>query len=47
MKESEKVEEKINESGFNPVDSIKEACEELGIDWRAKDFDEKEMIAKF
>ena len=34
-------------SGFNPVDSVKEACIECGIDWRAKDFNEKEMIQTF
>ena len=37
----------MNLSGFNPVDSVKEACVECGIDWKSADFDEKEMLRKF
>lgn len=44
MKEAEK---EVNLSGFNPVDSVKEACVECGIDWRSADFDEKDMLRRF
>ena len=43
MKESEKE----SQNNFNPVDAIREACEECGIDWKGMEFDEKDMLQKF
>ena len=45
--EQKQGEIEAKEKNFEPVDAIKEACTEIGMDYTSPDFSEKEMITRF